>query len=273
MAKIDRLGWVAGVAFNAYGVNIGVRVNTVEALEHILPLLPPQWKPASSPVVTQLYSLVVGGESLHANVRRFNLVYTDILRVSRTADLGEALETFESYMQTYLAMTARRWLFIHAAVVGWKGKAILITGGDVTGKTRLVAELVRAGATYYSDEFAVLDSRGRVHPYAKPISIRDEKTQRKTLHPAESFGGTVGSKPLPIGLVLLTQYKSGVRWRPKKLSIGQGIIELLPAAFSTPEQPEKVISKLETALADAVILKGRRGEAQDITSRILEDYF
>jgi hypothetical protein len=31
-----------------------------------------------------------------------------------------------------------------------------------------VAELVRAGATYYSDEFAVLDSRGRVHPFPRP---------------------------------------------------------------------------------------------------------
>jgi hypothetical protein len=32
-----------------------------------------------------------------------------------------------------------------------------------SGKTTLVSELIRAGATYYSDEYAVIDERGRVH--------------------------------------------------------------------------------------------------------------
>ena len=33
-------------------------------------------------------------------------------------------------------------------------------------------ELVRAGATYYSDEYAVFDSRGRVHPFAQQLAQR-----------------------------------------------------------------------------------------------------
>ena len=63
---------------------------------------------------------------------------------------------------------------MHAGVVGWNGRALLLPGRTLSGKTTLVAELLRAGATYYSDELAVLDARGRVHPFPKPLAIREK---------------------------------------------------------------------------------------------------
>ena len=64
-----------------------------------------------------------------------------------------------------MAAETRERVFVHAGVVGWKGHAIVIPGRSRSGKTTLVAELVKAGAEYYSDEFAVLDAEGRVHPF------------------------------------------------------------------------------------------------------------
>ncbi len=61
MAKLDRLGWAAGISFITYGVRIGVRVNDPSVLERVLHHLPPGWKLAASPVVERLYSLIVGG--------------------------------------------------------------------------------------------------------------------------------------------------------------------------------------------------------------------
>ena len=55
----------------------------------------------------------------------------------------------------------------HAGVVGWRGRAIVIPGRSHAGKSTLVAELVRRGAVYYCDEFAVLHETGRVHPYRR----------------------------------------------------------------------------------------------------------
>jgi hypothetical protein len=63
-----------------------------------------------------------------------------------------------------VAENARRWIFVHAGVVAWRGQAIVIPGATQSGKTSLVAALVRAGAEYFSDEYAVFDARGRVHP-------------------------------------------------------------------------------------------------------------
>jgi len=39
MAKLDRLGWADGWSLNAYGVQVGVRVNEPEILKDVLALL------------------------------------------------------------------------------------------------------------------------------------------------------------------------------------------------------------------------------------------
>jgi hypothetical protein len=66
MEKIDRLGWAAGLAFTAYGVRVGIRVSETDVLKRVGIYLPPTWKPASSPRVDILYSLVVGGSRIQA---------------------------------------------------------------------------------------------------------------------------------------------------------------------------------------------------------------
>src|SRR5437868_5361339 len=125
MAKIDRLGWAAGFAIESYGARVGVRTNDPRVLELLAVRLPPVWKPARVEVVERLYSLFAadGGEKRARGVRRFNLLYGDAGRLTRTHDLSEALEAFESDLQLYVAATARRRLFVHAGVVGWRGRA------------------------------------------------------------------------------------------------------------------------------------------------------
>ena len=66
----------------------------------------------------------------------------------------------------------RMLIFIHAGVVAQDGVAIALPGVSFAGKTTLVSALVRAGAVYYSDEFAVIDKRGVVNPYPKALSVR-----------------------------------------------------------------------------------------------------
>jgi len=84
-------------------------------------------------------------------------------------------------MSTHIAETAHDRFFVHAGVVGWNGRAIVIPGQSKIGKTTLVEEFLRIGATYYSDEFAVFDRRGYVHPFARPLRVRTDGLQRKTL--------------------------------------------------------------------------------------------
>src|SRR6266550_220612 len=156
MEKLDRLGWAAGISFKSFGVAIGVRVNQASFMDRILLHLPPGWTPGGSRIVERLYSIVIGQDGTSATVRRMHLVYGNSDLLARSADLEAVLQSFESNVHLHVAEMARHRVFVHAGVVGWKGKAIVIPGRSFSGKSTMVSELVKAGATYYSDEYAVL---------------------------------------------------------------------------------------------------------------------
>ena len=173
MEELDRVGWEAGIAFRAYGTRVGVRVNRADVLERLEPLLPPGWKAARSRVVDRLYSLRVGpnrppGSS--SRIRWYNLLYANTQRISRTMDLDDVLQILASDIRLFVAETSKTRVFIHAGVVGWRGRAIVLPGKTFSGKSTLVAGLVRAGARYYSDELCGLRftrPRPRFSPHSR----------------------------------------------------------------------------------------------------------
>jgi hypothetical protein len=192
------------------------------------------------------------------------------VRVARTRDLDAILEILERELQLYVAEHARRRVFVHAAVVGWRGRAIVIPGRSESGKTTLVKALVEAGATYYSDEYAVLDERGRVHPFSKPMSVRRNGDRgARELFP-EDLSGMSGVKALPVGLVIATSYQEGSRWRPRQLLPGRAVMALLAHTVPLRRKPERALSTLRQVVADALVLKGVRGEAGEVAGAILD---
>jgi hypothetical protein len=269
MKKVDRLGWVAGFALKSYGVRIGVRSNDASVLDRVCEYLPAGWQNSATPVVDRVYSILVGGAGPRANVRRFSLLYGDHLRISRSTNVDDIFERFESDLRLFVGEFAPHRVFVHAGVVGWKGKAIVIPGRSYTGKSTLVAALVRAGATYYSDEYAVFDSKGLVHPFAKPLEIRAEGEFKQARVTVGELGGKSGTKPLPVGLVLMTGYKRGATWRPRKLSPGKGVLEMLFNTVSARRSPEKALSTLRHVTKQAEVLKGMRGDTTAVVDALL----
>jgi hypothetical protein len=270
MLKVDRLGWADGFAFKSYGVRIGIRSNERSALERVCEHLPREWERASLPIVDRVYSILVGGAGSRANLRRFNLLYADHVRLERSVDLDSVFDRLESDLRIFVAEFAKHRVFVHAGVVGWNGKAIVIPGRSYTGKSTLVAELVRAGATYYSDEYAVFDARGRVHPFSKPIELRREGEYKQSKIEVSDLGGYPGTKPLDVGMVLMTQFKDGARWRPRKLTAGKAVLEMLFNTVSARRNPERALATLQRVTAQADVWKGVRGHATEVVPAMLE---
>lgn len=254
---------------NCYGIHIGVRANSADALERARDLLPFGWKPADSAAVDKLYSIIAAPPEPKGRVRRFNLLYGDHAQLVRSHDAAPVFETFETNVRLTVAEHAPERIFVHAGVVGWKGKAVLIPARTFAGKSTLVAALVRAGATYYSDEYAVIDDDGRVHPFHKPIEIRGEGYRQSKVD-VSSLGGTSGTEPLHVGLVLITRYKAGATWKPQALTPGKAVMELFSNTLSGPRYGEKALSALSKAVSGAKIMKGVRGEASGLVERILD---
>lgn len=258
----------------SYGVRVGVRVDEASALGRVLERLPPEWKRSRVETVERLFSLVAGGAGKRSGVRRLSLLYGDFTRLARAREFEDVLDAFESAVQLYVAEMSPRRVFVHAGVVGWRGRAIVLPGASWSGKTTLVAELLRAGAEYYSDEYAVLDDEGRVHPYARPLAVRGEASEgagaaRKERHAAEELGARKGSRPLPVGLVALVRYEAGARWRPRRLTAGQGALALLSHTVSARRDPARALAAAERAAARSLVLKAKRGEAREAVAALL----
>jgi hypothetical protein len=215
-------------------------------------------------VVDTLYSLVVGEADPTTRVRRFTILYSGATRLVRTLDLDQAVALLEFDLHSRIAERARNRLFVHAGVVGWGDAAIVIPGPMASGKSRLVSALVNAGGVYYSDQFAVLDSRGRVYPYPAPLVLRESADAEATPHPAESLGWKTGTKPLPVSHVLITRYQRGARWRPSVVSAGDAAMELLINTVPARQHPELALNALSQVAATATVLKGVRGEAKQL---------
>jgi hypothetical protein len=268
MAKLDRLEWVSGTAFRAYGIRFGIRASRATELAELRETFPPGWKPIEgSAVVDHLYSLRLG--SHQPNLKQFHLLYSGTRRIARSLELPPVIQALESDLQLVVALGAPRRLFVHAGVVGWRNQAIVFPGRSFSGKTTLVAAMVRAGARYYSDEFAVLDQRGRVHPYHKPLSMRDEEGDEPRRVAAEELGGRLGSRALPVGLVVLSEYQSTGKWRPLVLSPAQAVLALLGNTVSARFQPRVVLDTLKVTLRRATVLRSERGEVDEVVDTIL----
>lgn len=269
MTKLDRLGWADGIAFTAHGVRLGVRVSRAEALDQVRATLPPGSRPLASPLVHRLYSLFVGGPGPRPGMRRYHLLYGDALLLARSRQLEPVLEALESDLHRAVAERSRRRLFVHAGVVAWRGRAIVMPGRSFSGKTTQVAEWIQAGASYYSDEYAVFDAQGRVHPYAKPLSLR-QSGGSATKCTVEALGGRAGTRPLPVGLVIVSMYRPGGRWRPRRLSPGQGGLALLAHVVSARQQPQAALTVLRHVVSAVPVLKGVRGEAREVVRSVID---
>jgi hypothetical protein len=253
------------IILESFGVRMWLGTNRREAAERMHEVLPPGWRENET-------ELVEGNRFGLIGDRRGGMYRVDLSNVAlaEKVPLDFALEILDSAIRQRVAFEAPDHIFVHAGVVAHEGRALLIPGKSFTGKTRLVAALVRAGATYYSDEFAPIDRDGRVHPYAKPLSIRGEN-QIQTNYDVASLGGTAGHEPLPVAAVVHTTFRAGAVWEPTRLSPAQGALALFGNAVAARDRPEEVLRAVTSAVDGAVILDGDRGEADELAPLLLAE--
>jgi len=192
--------------------------------------------------------------------------------IARSTRLGVVLDAFESALRIRIAEIAPRRVFVHAGVVGRRNHAIILPGRSYTGKTTLVRELIRSGADYYSDEYAVLDPGGRVHPFLRPLEIRFPGGVRQRKVDPQVYGARIGSKPLPVGLIVFSAFDPESRWRPRKLSPGRGALAVLLNTVPARRKPRNALEVIQRLVSSATIVTSKRGEASETAAAILK-YF
>jgi hypothetical protein len=274
------------IAGEACGVRALISTDSEDSLERLRELLPPGWVDHDAVAFGReidAYASREGDDDAlqdgAGRIPHFNLITVDgieyVLKrdsaVLARSGLPVVLDVFDAQLRGYIALHSPDRIFVHAGVVGHRGYAIVFPGPSFSGKTTLVAELVRSGAVYYSDEYAVLDDQGRIHPYPKPLSIRTN-AWTATDHDVTTLGGTAGDTPLPLGLIVVAQYRPDAVWQPRKLSSGEAVLALLANTVPARERPEQTMAALRRAVdgSGALALQSERGEASTIVQQVFE---
>lgn len=263
--RLDAMAWRDGIAFDSFGVRIGIR--TTSLARSLKRLLPPHSHP-SSPKVDQLFSLINGGAASRG-IERKHALYKGARKLAALDSIDPLLRLLAMEIRRTVATSSPSTVFVHAGVVGWRDQAIVLPGYSMSGKSTLVAELVKLGATYYSDEFAVIDEDGNIHPFAKPLSLRKAGSFEAEEYEIEAFGGIKGIAPIPVGMIAIARYTPEMVWRPQKLSRGQGLLALLSHSIAIRRHPTRVMRTLGRAVDQAVIVKSARGEASGAAGALL----
>ena len=248
-----------------YGLGIGIRSNDPAVLEQLPHFLPLGWKSLTSGVVERQYS-VCSVPRENGSKRYF--VQQGPHPLEESDDLPYALEALQRDVELFVTEHAQGHVFVHAGVVGCHGRAILIPGRSFSGKSSLVAALCHAGATYYSDEYAVIDPEGLVAAYPRSLHLRRE-IPNVPLTKGDHQDQAIDRRPLPIALIVMTRYDAQAVWNPRPMEKGQALLELMANTMSAQRQPQKVFAVFERALRRAQAIQSARAEASAITAQLL----
>jgi hypothetical protein len=256
------------IAIESFGVKIRVCAGRVEVLKEIENRIGEFLPKALFRKIP--YRRAKHSFSVRENKNSEFVLFKGRKKVTSGNDREIFLKFLDSQIRLTIAEFAESRVFLHAGVVGWKGKAIILPARSFQGKTTLVKELTKLGAKYYSDEYAVLDEDGRVYPFPKTLSIRGLKGKYEQVEFAvESFGGVAGSEPLAVGMILLTEYESGAKWEPRILTDGLGVLEMLSHTIPIRYNPKFSLKVLNKTANHAIIIKTKRGEAKEFAVKLL----
>jgi hypothetical protein len=168
--------------------------------------------------------------------------------VHEASNLDEAIAMLMWHVNREAAASRPDLLMVHSAAAVWEGQAILLPAREESGKTTLVAGLVRAGMGYLTDEAAALDlDADVVHSYPKPLTIEAGSwTALADLEPGTDAGrmptqwlvdprairADAVADAVPVGLVVSPRYEPGAPTTLAPLRRSETIAVLVENSFN-----------------------------------------
>lgn len=205
-------------------------------------------------------------EATDGPVKREFVIHERLLRIDGSVDeatrrgLVGPVEALCSAIELLMAEFSRQYLFVHSGVVARGDQAVLFPGRTHAGKTTVAGAFARAGWTYLSDEFALVDAEGKIGAYPRPPSVRHT-------------WGAVGHREMPEGwlvapresrwqldavLFLRFDAASGLDVRP--LSRAETVLRLLDNTGAAHHDAPFVMDRLVAATEDVRAWEGTRGD-------------
>lgn len=246
---------------SAYGRVIAIETGGVPVA---LPFLPPPWtSDRPDAAVDRTYRIEVAAPD------QLQLAIDDEPSV-KIPGLGLLGDRIEGDLHHWLATYTRGFLFVHAGCVSWRGRGIVIPGRSHAGKTTLTRALVEIGATYYSDDYAVIDPGGAIWPFPRRLHVRPIAPGPS--HRVDPFASNwpVGAASVRAALVADVRFDPERGWAVEPLSHGQGALSLLDNTVAARERPQDSLRMMTNVMEGTLAIKGTRDVARKSARRLLE---
>lgn len=204
--------------------------------------------------------------SIHRNGRL--LLRSGDRLLADEADWPDFYCALQRELETVVLQNMRQGVAIHAGVVSIDGRVVLLPAKSGSGKTSLVRELLRQGAAYYSDEFAIAGIDGMVHPFARPLIIRDAAGKRFPLSPDE-FGALTATAPQAPRAILFLVHRPGERFRVEEADQSSALLHLLANTPQSLDDRPEAFRAFLAASRSVRYYRGVRGDAAEAAAEII----
>lgn len=182
-----------------------------------------------------------------------------------TGSADSVLQALQHWIDATVSRRAVGLMPLHAGVVAWRTRAVLVPGPSGSGKSTLIAALVERGATYYSDELAFLDDGGRAHAYPRHMILRAGAATR--VKPVDHAGAA--RPPLRVGLICALRFEGDSRFDVEPMPASEAVLVMLA---NTPREltgAGGIASAFLQAAATGLAYRGVRGSADEAAESIL----
>lgn len=252
-----------GFGISAFGYRITVLTDCPAARafldRHLLPWLP---RGLPDPEAADLVFQV----SRNKDDQGFDAQAGDRFIASRD-ELPLIFTLLQSLIDEKLVCRLPGLIAVHAGVVAWNGRAVLLPGASQTGKTTLVTELLKRGAVYFSDEYALLDAEGRVHAYPRTLMLRNSGGWQ---HPTLPSAWNAATADSPAAARLILSVERGSSWKVHRIPQSEALLLLLRNTPHEVADSPGMLDHVRLAVSSAVCYMGIRGEAAESAGHVLE---
>ena len=272
--------------YHALDFEFSVRLTGADLADYVEALFTPFAAPDAGPGVTAAhhYSVVDDGPRFK---NRYAL-YFDGQPIIRTPFETLALAFLLWHLNVAVVATSDRYLLVHAAAAAYDGSAILLPAPKESGKSTLVAQLVRRGCGYLTDEATAIDPVTlAVDPYPKPLSVEpgswdvladlrpdlDDRFLpfiRDQWHvAAESIRPDAIAESCPPRLIVSPHFEAGASTSLEEISRAQAVLVLAENAFNFESHKVKGLHTLAEVVSGCECYRLTIGSDDDASAEVM----
>jgi hypothetical protein len=216
------------------------------------------------------------------------VVYLDGRAVDTSVTQAGAVDQVLYEVNQEAIRRTSEYLVVHAAAASWRGRGLLFPAPMDSGKTTLVAGLIRTGLRYLTDEAALIDQNGWLHPYPKTLSLRPPSVEaipdvKRSLPPEfawrsrlkyhvtpRDLGSRAIGPPCPVRFMIVPSYVPGSSTMLDALSRPAALMDLATNCFNLSRFGAEGLALLGRVAKNAQCYTLRMGDLDSAVTMVLD---